>query len=140
MLRQIISLVPRPLHVSGFTETSQYFTMPLYQKLPNDLNEVDIVVAGGGSAGCVVAGRLAAADPSLSILLIEQGRDNYDLPSVINPVYFPFNLDPRTKTAIFHKGNEAKELNGRQPIVPTGGVLGGGSSINFMLLVPNRAL
>ncbi|KAK5656755.1 hypothetical protein OQA88_4303 [Cercophora sp. LCS_1] len=107
--------------------------MPLYQKLPENLDEVDIIIAGGGSAGCVVAGRLAAADPGLSILLIEQGRNNYDLPSVIHPALFAQNLVPATGTALFYQANKAKELNGRKPIVPSGGILGGGSSINFML-------
>ena len=48
--------------------------MPLYAKLPADLKEVDVIIAGGGLAGCVVAGRLAEADPQLSILVIEQGE------------------------------------------------------------------
>lgn len=30
----------------------------------------------GGTAGCIVAGRLAEADPNLSILVIERGPDN----------------------------------------------------------------
>lgn len=51
-----------------------YITMPLYAKLPADLKEVDVIIAGGGLAGCVVAGRLAEADPQLSILVIEQGE------------------------------------------------------------------
>ena len=33
--------------------------------------EVDVIVAGGGPAGCVVAGRLAYADPNLKVMLIE---------------------------------------------------------------------
>lgn len=39
--------------------------MPVYNKIAHDLDEVDIIIAGGGTAGCVVAGRLAAADPNL---------------------------------------------------------------------------
>lgn len=39
---------------------------------------------------------------------------------------------PNSRTAIFHKGNFSKQL-GRQPIVPVGGLLGGGGSINLML-------
>jgi alcohol oxidase len=39
---------------------------------------------------------------------------------------------PTSTTAIFHKANMSKEL-GRQPIVQTGGILGGGSSVNLML-------
>lgn len=31
----------------------------------------------------MVAGRLAEADPNLSILLIEQGPDNYGVPEIV---------------------------------------------------------
>ncbi|KAH9475048.1 Alcohol oxidase 1 [Psilocybe cubensis] len=34
-------------------------------------DEVDVIVCGGGPAGCVTAGRLAYADPSLKVMLIE---------------------------------------------------------------------
>lgn len=37
-------------------------------------SEVDIIVVGGGAAGCIVAGRLAKADPSLQIAIIEAGQ------------------------------------------------------------------
>ena len=76
--------------------------MPLYSKLPDSVKEVDVIVAGGkdgsplkakkspltitlagGLTGCVVAGRLAEADPKLEILLIEQGPDNYGVPEIV---------------------------------------------------------
>jgi alcohol oxidase len=38
--------------------------------------EVDIIICGGGSSGCVPAGRLANLDHNLSVLLIEAGEDN----------------------------------------------------------------
>lgn len=31
-------------------------------------NTHDIIIAGGGATGCLIAGRLAAADPNLKIL------------------------------------------------------------------------
>jgi alcohol oxidase len=43
-------------------------------------DEVDIIVCGGGSAGCVVAGRLANLDHNLQVLLIEAGEDNLNNP------------------------------------------------------------
>lgn len=43
-------------------------------------DEVDIIVCGGGSAGCVVAGRLANLDRNLQVLLIEAGEDNLNNP------------------------------------------------------------
>lgn len=43
------------------------------------------------------------------------------------------NLVPESKTASFHVGNKSKHLNGRQPVVPSGCCVGGGSSmcVNF---------
>ncbi|RYP11398.1 hypothetical protein DL764_000052 [Monosporascus ibericus] len=114
--------------------------MGLYTKLADDIQEVDVIIAGGGTAGCVIAGRLAEADPGLSILVIEGGRNNVDLPSVVYPGLFLQNIQPATRTALFYKGNKSRQLGDREPIVPSGGVLGGGSSINFMAYVrPQRS-
>ncbi|EPS41776.1 hypothetical protein H072_4285 [Dactylellina haptotyla CBS 200.50] len=96
-------------------------------------DEVDIIVAGGGAAGCTLAARLAKAAPSLSILIIEAGINNRDVPQVIYPALFLSNLAPDSKTATFHVGKANEHMNGREPIVPVGGCLGGGSSINFMM-------
>lgn len=81
----------------------------------------------------MIAARLAEADPKLSILLIEQGLNNYDNPLVIHPALFPQNLNDGSTTALFWKGNRAPQLANRDPIVPSGGTLGGGSSINWMV-------
>jgi alcohol oxidase len=76
---------------------------------------------------------LAAADPNLSILLIERGKNNLNDPTVTNPAIFLSHLAPGSETAIFYKANSEKALNDREAIVPCGGILGGGSSINFMM-------
>ncbi|KFZ17325.1 hypothetical protein V501_01793 [Pseudogymnoascus sp. VKM F-4519 (FW-2642)] len=107
--------------------------MPLYQKLVEDLQEVDVIIAGGGTAACIVASRLAAADPDLSILLIEGGKNNYNEAKVVNPALFLEHLAPGGKTAIFYEGKKSEALAGRELIIPSGGILGGGSSINFMM-------
>lgn len=65
--------------------------------------------------------------------MIEGGADNYNVPSIIHPAFFLQNLVPTSTTTIFYKGNKAKQLGDREPIVPSGGTLGGGSSINFMM-------
>ncbi|KAJ6256002.1 hypothetical protein Dda_9296 [Drechslerella dactyloides] len=102
--------------------------------------EVDIIVAGGGSAGCTLAARLAKANPNVSILIIEAGINNKDVASVIYPALFLTNLVPGSKTAAFHKCSASKHLNGREAIVPTGGCLGGGSSINCMMYGRGQAV
>ncbi|KAH7013660.1 GMC oxidoreductase-domain-containing protein [Ilyonectria destructans] len=107
--------------------------MGVYTKLAENIDEVDIIIAGGGAAACVVAGRLAEADPALSILVIEGGQDNRGVQNIENPVFFLDHLLPTSKTTIFYKGNKADQLAGREAIVACGGTLGGGSSINFMM-------
>jgi alcohol oxidase len=90
-------------------------------------------VRTGGTAGCILAGRLAEADPSLSILVVECGKNNFNDPTVTSPAIFLRHLAPDSKNAIFYRGKRSEKLGGRAPIVPAGGILGGGSSINFMM-------
>lgn len=65
-----------------------------------DLGEMDIIFAGGGTAACVAAGRLAKANPDLRILLIEGGRNNFQDPTVVNPAVYLSHLAPDSKTAL----------------------------------------
>ncbi|TGO26448.1 hypothetical protein BPAE_0059g00180 [Botrytis paeoniae] len=94
---------------------------------------VDIIFAGGGTAACVCAGRLAKANPDLRILLVEGGKNNFQDPSITTPAVYLSHLAPESKTALFYKGQPSQHLNNRSPIIPAGGLLGGGSSINFMM-------
>lgn len=92
-----------------------------------------LTTSPGGLAGCVIAGRLAEADPGLSILVIEQGPNSYGVPEVVHPSLYPRNLFPNSKYTLFWHGNQAPQLSDRLPIVPSGGTLGGGSAINWMV-------
>lgn len=47
--------------------------------------QYDVIIAGGGTAGCVVASRLHQRKSSLSILLIEAGGDLTKNPQVYSP-------------------------------------------------------
>ncbi|KAF8151496.1 GMC oxidoreductase-domain-containing protein [Crassisporium funariophilum] len=99
-------------------------------------DEVDVIVCGGGPAGCVVAGRLAYADPSLKVMLIEGGANNRDDPWVYRPGIFVKNMqrDGVNDKAKFYTDTMASShLRGRQSIVPCANILGGGSSINFQM-------
>ncbi|KAH8774450.1 alcohol oxidase-like protein [Diaporthe sp. PMI_573] len=107
--------------------------MPLYTKLLDDACEFDVIIAGGGTAGCIVASRLADASPELSILVVESGPNNRDDPDIVHPPFFHNNLKPCSHKLAFYKGNKAPQLAGREPIVSTGGLLGGGSSVNAMM-------
>ncbi|KAJ5292164.1 alternative oxidase mitochondrial precursor [Penicillium angulare] len=95
--------------------------------------EVDIIICGGGSSGCVPAGRLANLDHNLSVLLIEAGESNLNNPWVYRPGIYPNNMKLDSKTASFYHSRPSKHLDGRQAIVPCANILGGGSSINFMM-------
>ncbi|CZS96457.1 related to alcohol oxidase [Rhynchosporium agropyri] len=103
--------------------------MPISNTLPDGLEEFDIIVAGGGTAGCIVASRLAAADPDLLILVVEYGQNNYQLPEIVHPALFPVNVMPGSTAAIFWQTEESEALAGRKLVVPSGGILGGGSSL-----------
>ncbi|KAK4175183.1 GMC oxidoreductase-domain-containing protein [Triangularia setosa] len=95
--------------------------------------EFDIIVCGGGSCGCVVAGRLANLDRNLKVLLIEAGENNLNNPWVYRPAIFPRNMKLDSKTATFYESSPSPALSGRGAIVPAANILGGGSSINFMM-------
>lgn len=106
--------------------------------------EVDIIIVGGtyvlqfltnvgGATGCVIAGRLAKADPKLQILIIESGNNNLEDPLVRTPAFFLHHLKPDSKTAHFYVSKASPHVAGRSNIVGSGGLLGGGSSINFMM-------
>jgi alcohol oxidase len=66
-------------------------------------------------------------------LLVEGGRNNHNDPTVVNPAFYLAHLAPGSQTALFYEANSEPALNGRKAIVPCGGILGGGSSINFMM-------
>ncbi|KAG6009010.1 hypothetical protein E4U21_003341 [Claviceps maximensis] len=101
--------------------------------------EYDIIIAGGGTAACIVASRLAEADPNLSILIIEQGPNNLDDPAITTPAMFWTHLRPESKYTTFYQGDEEESIDGRRALVPMGRVLGGGSSINFMMYTRAQA-
>lgn len=43
------------------------------------MGDMDIIFAGGGTAACIAAGRLAKANPELKILLIEGGPNQFEV-------------------------------------------------------------
>ena len=55
----------------------------------------DYVSVGGGSAGCVLAARLAEASPEASVLLIEAGPDGRGVAQIADPPQWTKLLEPR---------------------------------------------
>ncbi|KAJ6522183.1 GMC oxidoreductase-domain-containing protein [Mycena vulgaris] len=89
----------------------------------------------GGTTACVVAGRLAAADSKLRILLIENGRHTKEDPFHLQPAHFLRNmLTPGAETLTTHS---IVNPDGRTQSVGHGNCVGGASSVNGMMY--NRA-
>ncbi|KAG2043133.1 GMC oxidoreductase-domain-containing protein [Suillus americanus] len=96
-------------------------------------SEFDIIFAGGGTTACVVAGRLAAYNPSLRILILEAGQHSLNKPIHVQPSQTRFNLAPTSTTVTFNIGNPSPRLNDRVSIVACGRCVGGGSCVNSMV-------
>ncbi|KAH7926098.1 alcohol oxidase [Leucogyrophana mollusca] len=96
-------------------------------------SEYDIIFAGGGAAACLAAGRLADADSSLKILVLEQGLHTRNIDAHTQPARYFSHLKPTSKTVTFNVGNPSEELGGRSLVTPSGRCVGGGSSVNFTM-------
>jgi choline dehydrogenase len=94
----------------------------------------DFIVVGGGSAGAVIASRLSE-DPACRVALIEAGDRPPEVSSI--PVACAaMQLDPETDWMYSAEpGKAGLGLNGQRIPVPRGKMLGGSSSINYMVYV-----
>ena len=93
------------------------------------MTEVDYIVVGAGTAGCVLANRLSA-DPATQVLLLEAGGGDSH-PLVRMPVGFMKALQQPGLGWGFESEPEP-QLGGRRLPIPRGKLLGGSSSINGM--------
>jgi choline dehydrogenase len=103
---------------------------------PVDFGEYDVIVAGGGTAGCLLANRLSAA-PARRVLMLEAGpRDGWMWIRI--PVgYLRCIGNPRADWC--YRTEPEAGLNGRSILYARGRVLGGCSSINGMIYMRGQA-
>lgn len=92
----------------------------------------DFIVAGAGSAGCVVAARLSESG-RYSVLLLEAGGDD-DRFWVNMPMGLPKLFSNPSVNWMFDS-EPLPELGGRTTFVPRGKLLGGTGSINGMVYI-----
>lgn len=95
------------------------------------MDDADYVIAGGGSAGCVLAARLSE-DPRNRVVLLEAG----------GPADGFMNRMPAGGMTLLNGPNDWAHLtepdpsmNGRQIVWNAGKLLGGGSSVNGMIYI-----
>ncbi|MCX6414734.1 MAG: choline dehydrogenase [Actinobacteria bacterium] len=92
----------------------------------------DVVIVGGGSAGCALAARISA-DPSTSVLVLEAGRPDTILdPYIHMPAALTFPIGNKRYDWMYSSEPEP-HMNGRRITAGRGKLLGGSSSINGMI-------
>ncbi len=96
--------------------------------------EFDYIIAGGGSAGCVLAARLSD-DPQTSVCLVEAGDQARDIlvraPAMVAAMV---SGRPKIHNWAYHTVPQP-HLNNRRGFHPRGRGLGGSSAINAMVYV-----
>jgi choline dehydrogenase len=85
----------------------------------------DVVIVGGGAAGCVLAARLTE-NPDVRVLLLEAGPDYQRIPAELDDGLG----HPPTATHNWSYTSEADASTGRTLDLPRGRVIGGSSTTN----------
>lgn len=98
---------------------------------------IDYIIVGGGSAGCVMAGRLSE-DPKNRVLLLEAGGRDEHLFLKMPLAFLKAMPDPRFNWT--YMTEPEPHLDGRQLPLPRGRVMGGSGSINGMFAMRGHPL
>src|ERR671936_2973480 len=96
----------------------------------------DYVIVGAGSAGCVVAARLAE-NPDVRVAVIEAGPPDSE-PVIHMPLAFRQLWESRFDWGLWSEREPG--LDERRGYLPRGRVLGGSSSLNCMIYMRGHTL
>jgi choline dehydrogenase-like flavoprotein len=91
----------------------------------------DLVVIGGGSAGCVIAAR-ASENPHRRVLLIEEGSDPQPVPDIISD---PARQGQVIKDPSLVRLYPVERSDGSTFSLMSGRVMGGGSAVNNLSIL-----
>jgi len=97
----------------------------------------DYVIVGGGSAGCVMAGRLSE-DPSVSVCLLEAGPADGSV-FIRAPIGFAVTASLGIFNWNYQTVPQTQFRDGRRGFQPRGKVLGGSSAVNAMVYTRGNA-
>lgn len=98
--------------------------------------EVDYIIVGAGSAGCVLANRLSA-NADVSVAMFEAGSVDNSW-KIHMPAALTYNLETTKYNWFYHTSPEPEMCN-RKLYWPRGKVLGGSSSLNAMVYIRGHA-
>jgi choline dehydrogenase len=96
------------------------------------IQTADYVIAGGGSAGCVLASRLSE-DPACTVVLLEAGGPGNGF--LVKMPSGSYKLLGKPAADWMYMTEPDPSLNGRRVMWTAGKMLGGGSSINGMMYI-----
>lgn len=93
----------------------------------------DLLVIGGGTAGCCIAARLTE-DPNITVGVLEAGKSFLDDPNVSTPSLYP-TLIGRKEYDWCMTSVPQPNAGGKVYSMPRGKGLGGSSAINYLMYV-----